>query len=728
VAALDHLNIVRAYDVDKETDKDNIVHFLVMEYVDGKSLQHLVEKNGPLPPATAANVIRQAADGLAHAHAAGMVHRDVKPGNLLIDGAGVVKILDLGVARFFDDRDGPTPAESGAEFVGTADYLAPEQALDSTSADPRADIYSLGCTLYFLLAGHPPFPEGTLSQRLIGHQTEEPKPIEEINPNVPASLAVILRGMMAKKREERVQSATEVSQAMGRWLQEHAGDARKSRRTAQPGSAPPARPTPPPPSAARAAPPEQAQPAADREHARTRRATDSSGSTASQDFLPRGVRRDNQRMIVLLVAGGAALCILLYGIVYLTTGRSGRSQAVKRASEPESVATAAAQSKEPERDDRDNAKTGPKTQDDANAAAKNPGDKLSGDITVGPQGDFKTIGEALAHVRRQFLPVSRGTRRTIRVKGGETYAERIVIDNTDLSFPNGVQLICEGEPKAILAPAGTEPIVKLTGPSKAAELFTLEGFELRAEGKPVAIELAGYLVSTRLARLEVTGFSQCGLLGKGASGLGVAGREFVIDRVTFRGTAEATGVKLLPGTFPSSHLRIINGRFFGPMKEGVSFRDEAINVVVRDTVFSQTGIGLAFEGIGSRWRDVIVENNSFFHNDRGIVFRAAPDGTSGGLAFRRNLFIDLDGVECAHEGTYDERKFLALMAGGGILNNWSNRAAGSTPANPHGAEVDLFQQSGQRGAEFRFLSTDPAHADFLKPAPDAPHKGAGAIH
>ena len=190
VASLDHPNIIKAYDVDKEMEKDTEIHFLVMEFVDGRSLQEIIQQDGPLDYQTAADFIRQSAAGLAHAHHAGMVHRDIKPGNLLIDRNGIVKLLDMGLARFFNDGDEESLTVAHDEKVlGTADYLAPEQALDSHSVDARADIYSLGCTFYFLLTGHPPFTEGTLAQRLMSHQTKEPPAVTEDRPDIPADIA-----------------------------------------------------------------------------------------------------------------------------------------------------------------------------------------------------------------------------------------------------------------------------------------------------------------------------------------------------------------------------------------------------------------------------------------------------------------------------------------------------------------------------------------------------------
>lgn len=216
VAALDHPNIVRAFDVDQQDD----IHYLVMEYVEGRDLRVLVEGSGPLDYRQAADYIRQAADGLAHAHQAGLVHRDMKPANLLVDAKGTVKVLDLGLARFADEdeADASLTKQYDEKMLGTVDYLAPEQAIDSHLVDPRADIYSLGGTLYFALTGHPPFPTGTLAQRVLLHQTKEPTPISQERPDVPAELAAICSKMMAKSPSKRYQTAAEVSEAMADWL------------------------------------------------------------------------------------------------------------------------------------------------------------------------------------------------------------------------------------------------------------------------------------------------------------------------------------------------------------------------------------------------------------------------------------------------------------------------------------------------------------------------------
>ncbi|MEM9352378.1 MAG: serine/threonine-protein kinase [Planctomycetota bacterium] len=228
-AKLDDPNIVRIYDF----DQDGKTHYLVMEFVDGKDLHVLVKTNGPLDYNTAANYIAQAARGLAHAHAMGLVHRDIKPANCLVDSKGTVKVLDMGLARLIGDEASLT-MDNNENVLGTADYLAPEQARDSHGADERADIYGLGCTLYFLLTGHPPFPEGTITERLLAHQRDEAPSILIDRPDAPPSLVTICNRMMAKNPADRYQTAQEVADRMADWLADRGVDV-ASGSTAKPG-------------------------------------------------------------------------------------------------------------------------------------------------------------------------------------------------------------------------------------------------------------------------------------------------------------------------------------------------------------------------------------------------------------------------------------------------------------------------------------------------------------
>ncbi|MEN0111565.1 MAG: serine/threonine-protein kinase, partial [Planctomycetota bacterium] len=214
-ARLDDANIVRVYDIDNEGE----THYIVMEWVDGRDLHQTVSQDGPLPFETAARFVAQVATGLQHAHEMGLVHRDIKPANCLVDPHGTVKLLDMGLAKLTDDETSLTLANE-ENVLGTADYLAPEQALNSHAADARADIYSLGCTLYFLLSGRPPFPEGTISERLLKHQVEQPESLLKLRPDTPLSLADICGRMMAKKAEDRPQTSGQVAAMLNDWLAE----------------------------------------------------------------------------------------------------------------------------------------------------------------------------------------------------------------------------------------------------------------------------------------------------------------------------------------------------------------------------------------------------------------------------------------------------------------------------------------------------------------------------
>ncbi|MCI0458366.1 MAG: protein kinase [Gemmataceae bacterium] len=215
-AALDHPNIVHAYDI----DQDEALHFLVMEYVDGANLQEIVKRGGPLEPLRAAHYIRQSALGLEHARQQGLVHRDIKPGNILVDRYGTVKVLDMGLARFFNDEEDNLTMKYDENVLGTADYLAPEQVEDSHNVDTRADVYSLGLTFYFLLTGKPPFGEGgNPAQKLIWQRTRQPRPLATIRDDVPAELVALIEKMITKEPGLRHQTPQEVADALEPWTQ-----------------------------------------------------------------------------------------------------------------------------------------------------------------------------------------------------------------------------------------------------------------------------------------------------------------------------------------------------------------------------------------------------------------------------------------------------------------------------------------------------------------------------
>lgn len=221
-AKLNHPNIVTAFDANQLGDRC----FLVMEFVDGPNLHDLVKDHGPLPITQACDYIRQAALGLQYAHDLGMVHRDIKPANLLVQkntasataGASIVKILDFGLARMTAQEDGKPGNDSimtnPQTVMGTPDFLSPEQARSLHATDGRSDLYSLGCTLFYLLTGKPPFMGGTTMEKLVRHSTEPAPSITSLRSDVPRDVAAIVDKLLAKKPEERFQSGAELAAAL----------------------------------------------------------------------------------------------------------------------------------------------------------------------------------------------------------------------------------------------------------------------------------------------------------------------------------------------------------------------------------------------------------------------------------------------------------------------------------------------------------------------------------
>jgi serine/threonine-protein kinase len=198
-ARLDHENIARVHYV----GEDRGVHFIAFEFVEGENIRKLVERKGPLPLEEAISYTLQAVDALAHADARHIVHRDIKPSNILITPGGQVKLIDMGLARLRQAESMGVDLTSSGVTLGTFDYISPEQARDPRSADIRSDIYSLGCTFYFMLAGRPPFPDGTVLQKLLQHHGDPPPDVRQVRADLPEQADDILQKMMAKDPNHR---------------------------------------------------------------------------------------------------------------------------------------------------------------------------------------------------------------------------------------------------------------------------------------------------------------------------------------------------------------------------------------------------------------------------------------------------------------------------------------------------------------------------------------------
>jgi serine/threonine protein kinase len=239
-AKLEHPNIVRALDADEVGE----AHFFTMEYVEGTNLADLVKQKGPLLAAVACEYGRQTALGLEHAHERGLVHRDIKPHNLMLTGRGEIKILDMGLARVSHAADEACSASSLTEegaLIGTPDYMAPEQTVSAHGADARSDIYSLGCTLYYLLTGRVPFPGGTIGEKIARQLSQEPEPVERASRargvEVSPALAGVVRRLMAKRPDDRYQTAADAAAALEAALKNAPEPATEARRAIPAGGA-----------------------------------------------------------------------------------------------------------------------------------------------------------------------------------------------------------------------------------------------------------------------------------------------------------------------------------------------------------------------------------------------------------------------------------------------------------------------------------------------------------
>jgi serine/threonine protein kinase len=223
---LKHPNVVRTFQVGQAGP----LHYLVMEYLDGETLDEVLQRRGKLPPQEGVRLIHQALMGLQHIHEQGLVHRDLKPANLmLVPGTqkgqpdttlhSTLKILDIGLGRELFDENAPVQPKDfqltgEGVLLGTPDYLAPEQARDAHNIDIRADIYSLGCVLYHVLTGQPPFPDTNIISQMVRHASETPKPLKELNPAVPDGLQQIMNWMLAKNPTQRYPTPERAAQAL----------------------------------------------------------------------------------------------------------------------------------------------------------------------------------------------------------------------------------------------------------------------------------------------------------------------------------------------------------------------------------------------------------------------------------------------------------------------------------------------------------------------------------
>jgi len=826
VAALDHPNIVRAYDVDQEINKNAEIHFLVMEYVDGSSLQELVRDQGILCYEDAVEYCRQTALGLEHAHAAGMVHRDIKPGNLLVDHNGVVKILDLGLARFFGEGETESLTVAHDEKVlGTADYLAPEQALDSHQVDSRADIYSLGCTLYFMLTGHPPFIDGTLAQRLMSHQRKEPSPITDERPDFPESLDQILKKMMKKEPSERYETAQELADVFADWLNQNAPAEWKAQHpaavagkvpvavveeesvpedqnlanflenlsrenssirdrtspssktslsgevttTREPAEQPPrvAKPVQVKPVAARQKEsPQQtggavetalpkampkktvANPPGKAPSGRDASDTDSPSETSDTKVDANGKRRQpaaapsRKPGSAKQTGRGGSSKIRSAGTAATVDSGVGVGREGDDSYESENLATASQTHKLTEsfitRLDQKKLiipagiaigiliilslayflwpSSDTQTVDNDHPQQNvepNPfeGEPLPRAITVGAEGDFKSLSAALDVAKTSFQSAGPTDILTITLLPG-TYADRIVLDGSGKSYLQNIRIVAKEAGSVTLQPEGDQPVIQI---SKGRHIV-IAGLKVDAAGKPIAVELAGRLEGLRLNDLEISGFTECGIFTTNLNSyLGDAQQIRLTDLKITGDNALSTGIRLASqGNLLTSFLHIKGCRFSGNLSAGLTIAGGSDQVRISESIFAGITRGISFEGEIKHIYDLVIVNNTFYETERPISFAQMPYTPGNELKLFQNLFLKpaVNELRVDSKLTTDQSNemFHLLTVG----NNWSDRPASGPP--PAEGQMNIFLNGGkQADLGIELLSTDPASPDYLKP-------------
>jgi serine/threonine protein kinase len=626
VAAVDHPNIVRAYDI----DQDENLHFLVMEWVDGTNLQDLVKKFGPLDPLRACHYIYGAAVGLQHAYEIGLVHRDIKPGNILIDRTGVVKILDLGLARLTHDTDDNLTRQNDENVLGTADYLAPEQAMDSHTVTIQADIYSLGATFYFLLSGSAPFPEGSVAQKLIWHQNRPPRPLKSLRSDAPDDLCAIVETMMAKDPKERYQTPADVMAALAGWVS-----------------------TPIPPPSERELP--TLSPA-------VANALGRSPSLAANAGQPSLVARPMPAPAVAVIPQNTGIASTPPPAAQNTPPAFGNvpavwsdldSQPMPSSAEPEhSDATLTDTSSDEEATPKSRRQYGSKSKSEGRGKV----------LLFALFGAMALIGAGVGVYFAFFnKPGGGGTvQPPPRTDKNKYFVSKTGGENTYGTLREALNKAGPGDTIVIVEPRTTETALKLdrnrhkeltiesatadgkpavieSGPAKGGVMFDAnyaEGLRLRNlefDGKgtsEIGIQLSGVCANTTLENVTIRNVTKNGIHLWNLAG--ESGRPITLDRVRvlLTPTMEAGVVSFATNTLDNKFITIKNSRFEGPGRAGVRIDGPVLDFEMTNNRFYNVTTATAFTRPGGKPSKGTIANNTIYQAAMGVQFEVPANEQS----------------------------------------------------------------------------------------------------
>jgi serine/threonine protein kinase len=652
LSSLRHPNIVGAYDADRADQ----VHFLVMEYVDGGDLDQIVQKVGPLGWERSTEYIRQAAHGLQHAHECGLVHRDIKPGNLLLDRSGTIKLLDLGLARIFHETtDDLTTGRDAQTLLGTVDYLAPEQALNSHDVDIRADIYSLGATFYFILTGKGLFEDGSVAEKLSWHLHRPPVPISQARPDVPGGLVKVIERMLAKKPEDRYQNPDEVVEALEPWTRspvaapdpkEFSELSRAARSLAQPSSnrltsstarlaAPitlrtandaketkvlPENTSPPAVEATGKSKPKQ-EPVEPEIPVLAKPATKAKTSTGS---LRKRLTLAGLAAGVLAITAGACWFFIEFPSKSIEASNSAHLQAQTKPAEgsvPDPTPTLAPTAPGPELHKSVERQTDASIALISESGSKRSFEGLRDAIKVAKAGDRVTVtGSSLVE--------------SIEMSDVEGVPANLTIE--------GVVPGSKGLPVRWRCPRGlgpNKPLLEVSG----LEGLHLKGFIFDGEGHTAdLVRLSGRSAGSTLEDLQFQGATRACLVLRGWSG--ESSRPSTIRKSQFSTSSQSEAAILIEADVdrPSlvlESIRVLSCRFVGPFQAAILVGGPVDGLEVEQCRFYRATDGLRYRR--SEARDPIrarLANNTFSELQRGIHFETTPKAAASELVVVNNIF------------------------------------------------------------------------------------------